>query len=576
MSEDKRQISIYKINTSDEIFNNSTDKLSTLFTAIKANSKYYYEDCSVGENNFTNYITKALLVTSYMPNKWAPFLNEILTTQIDLPKIRTHSIILGLEHKTSHNIYVIPFGPLGYHLISNYIEDNFGIDVLSHLQKPQDLSCKTTKSQSLVGAKRGETSVYRDFHTLEEMLDDFGKIFQELMVSLDETVLSHFGILFNENAKKRIKHCLVKDSFKINSAIQAKDIESVLDGCEWADTQPKFPLNAVKALNRKHDQALIDKLNCQCYNSLLKLFNKEPNAYKCDLCHKEYDQYFMSHHFQITGEVNLQGEEILIRMEDLFDKLKEVKPNWHPTAKELGSIIEHSKLSTFDEEGKRLTSDFIKKHLFDEQPINEQKFFLLNGTWYRLEKSFLEDLDQKLKTSLPKYNNTDGSFLHDWKQAKDESSFIQTYADSNNTIVLHPHSVKNIELCDMMHWDDKDLYLYFIKQGFGNEIRSLASQVYISAKLIVNAQKNNSQYLSEVYKMLIDNNLTSLSEKAFLDLFTKNINLVFAFYDKTGGRILAKEPDRFHSNIAKYSTLNIIKDMKNFDSVSLKIAQIHA
>ena len=128
----------------------------------------------------------------------------------------------------------------------------------------------------------------------------------------------------------------------------------------------------------------------------------------------------------------------------------------------------------------------------------------------------------------------------------------------------------------MMHWDDKDLYLYFIKQGFGNEIRSLASQVYISAKLIVNAQKNNSQYLSEVYKMLIDNNLTSLSEKAFLDLFTKNINLVFAFYDKTGGRILAKEPDRFHSNIAKYSTLNIIKDMKNFDSVSLKIAQIHA
>ena len=576
MSEDKRQISIYRINTSDEIFNNSTDKLSTLFATIEANSRHYYKECNVKENNFTNYITKVLLVTSYMPNKWAPFLNEILTTQIDLPKIRTHSVILGLEHRTSHNIYVIPFGPLGYHLISNYIEDNFGIDILSHLQKPEDLSCKTTKSQSLVGVKQGETSVYRDFHTLEEMLDDFGKIFQELMVSLDETVLSHFGILFNENAKKRIKHCLVKDSFKINSAIQAQDIESVLDGCEWAGTQPKFPLNAVKALNRKHDQALIKKLDSQCYDSLLKLFNTEPNAWKYDLCHKEYDRYFASHRFQVNGEVNFQDEGILIKMEDFFDRLKQERPNWHPTAKELGSIIEHSKLSTFDEEGNKLTNASIKKHLFDEQSINKQRFFLLNGTWYCLEKSFLEDLDRKLKASLPRYSNTDDSFLHTWDQASDEGSFIGTHTSCNNTIIIHPYTVKNIELCDMMHWDDKDLYLYFIKQGFGNEIRSLASQVYISAKLIVNAQKNNSQYLSEVYKMLIDNNLTSLSEKAFLDLFTKNINLVFAFYDKTGGRILAKEPNRFRSNIAKYSTLNIIKDMKNFDSVSLKIAQIHA
>ena len=408
------------------------------------------------------------------------------------------------------------------------------------------------------------------------MLDDFGKIFQELMVSLDETVLSHFGILFNENAKKRIKHCLVKDSFKINSAIQAKDIESVLDGCEWAGSQPKFPLNAVKALNRKHDQALIKKLDSQCYDSLLKLFNTEPNAWKCDLCHKEYDRYFASHRFQINGEVNFQDEGILIKMEDFFDRLKQQKPNWHPTAKELGNIIEHSKLSTFDEDGNKLTNASIKKHLFDEQSINEQRFFLLNGTWYCLEKSFLEDLDRKLKASLPKYSNTDNSFPHAWNQASNEGSFIGTHAGCNNTIIIHPHTIKNIELCDMMHWNDKDLYLYFIKQGFGNEIRSLASQVYISAKLIVNAQKNNAQYLSEVYKMLVDNNLTSLSEKAFLDLFTRNINLVFAFYDKTGGRVLAKEPDRFHSNIAKYSTLNIIKDMKNFDSVSLKIEQIHA
>ena len=181
-----------------------------------------------------------------------------------------------------------------------------------------------------------------------------------------------------------------------------------------------------------------------------------------------------------------------------------------------------------------------------------------------------------MKASLPKYSNTEDSFLHTWNKASDEGSFIATHKNCDNTIIIHPYTIKNIELCDIIHWNDKDLYLYFIKQGFGNEIRSLASQVYISSKLVVDAQKNNSQKISEVYKMLFEKGRTSLSEKEFLNLFTKNINLVFAFYDKTGGRILAKEPNRFRSNIAKYSTLNLIKDMKNFDSVSLKITQINA
>ena len=575
MSKEKRQISVYKINTTNEIFNDSTDYLLTLFSTIKANNKYSCTDLSINETHFIDYTARALLIESFLPNKWQNFLNKILSTQIDLPGIKTYSIILGLEHKSSHNIYVIPFGPMAYHLISNYIEDNFGIEILSHLKKPQNLSCKTTKSQSLVGAKQGETAVYRNFHTLEEMLDDFGKIFQELIVSLDDTVLQHFGILFNGNTKKRIKHCLVKDSFKINSAIEAKEIESVLNGCEWANTQPKFPLNAVQSLNYRKDKTTIDQLNSKCYDSLLKLFNEEPKSWKYDLCNKEYDQYLISHRFQINGKINLQGNGILITMDQLFDKLKAQKPDWNPTAKELGDIIEHSELSTFDDEDKILTKASIKKHLFDDQKLNDQKYFLLNGIWYRLEKSFLDDLDQRLKSSLPKYNNTDVQFLHVWNESDNEGSFIEAHASIDNTIILHPHTVKNIELCDMMHWNDKDLYLYFIKQGFGNEIRSLASQVYVASKLIISEQKNHFQYLPKVYEMLTSHSLTSMSEQEFLDLFKKNINLVFAFCDKTGNRLLAKEPDKFHSNIAKYSTLNLIKDMKNLDSVSLKIEQIH-
>ena len=576
MSKDKKQISVYKINLEHKIFEQCSNNLQKLIEKIKENKKYHFQDLQVQSEKFINYTTFAIYIINNQHISWGNFLNSILSKPKDWDCGKNYSAILLLENKNSHNIYAITFGSVGYFLIKEFIQDSFGIDILSRLQQPNNFACKTTKSQSLVGAKQGEISVYRDFHNLEETLDDFGKIFQELMIALNENQLNKFGITLQEGIKKKQKNCLVKDSFKINSAIESKTIEKILDGCEWALMQHPYPINAIRMLNEKKDKELIAKLNSACYVSMHKLFNNDEDSWSFDICHKDYDKYFHSDNYQLRGVVQLQQEGLITTLRELFEQLKKTYPTINPNAEELGNIIEKSYLNTFNDAGELQTSDTIKKHLFHEEKIDGYSFFLLNGIWYRLEKTFLDDLNKRIISSLPNYNFNDSLFLIPWNNSGNETNYILQYKNLDNTIIIHPNTVRNIELCDMMHWNERNLYLYFIKQGFGNEIRSLSSQILVSAKLIFDEKKTHTNYLNELFEKLYNIKATELSKDVFLKLFDKKIIFVFAFYDnkKATKRILSIAPEKFNSNIAKYSMLNLIKDMKNFDNLSLEITQI--
>lgn len=223
-----------------------------------------------------------------------------------------------------------------------------------------------------------------------------------------------------------------------------------------------------------------------------------------------------------------------------------------------------------------LTTGTIKKHLFDEEKMDNKTFFLLNGSWYQLENSFLDDLNNRLKYLLQNYFLLNNDFLLPWNSSENESAYINSHKQQAHTIIIHPHTVEHIELCDMIHWDNDNLYLYFIKQGFGNEIRSLSSQVLLSATKVLRETKSGFDYLKKVHRALTDIDLTLLSEQDFLNLFKKNIIVVFAFTDKSTStpRNLKTNPKDFNSNIAKYSTLKLISEMRNLDSIKLKIYQI--
>ena len=180
MSKDTRQVAIYKINTNTDNMRN----LRALAEKIKHRNGYNFSELSIKSSEFPNYTVIMLLIKKPLSINWISFLNKILDTPLSSTRELNQSALLLLEHKITHNIYATTFGLLGYHVIHDYIVGDFGIDILSRLVSPRAIQCKSTKAQSLVGTKQGETSIYRDFHLLEEMIDDFGKIFQELTTAI--------------------------------------------------------------------------------------------------------------------------------------------------------------------------------------------------------------------------------------------------------------------------------------------------------------------------------------------------------------------------------------------------------
>lgn len=572
MPKDTRQVAIYKINTNTDNMCNLRDAVEN----IKHKNGYNFSELPIKSSEFQNYTALILSIRKSFCVHWISFLNKILVTPLSSTNEVNQSALLLLEHKTTHNIYAATFGILGYHAIEDYIVEDFGIDILSRLVSPGTIQCKSTKAQSLVGTKQGETSIYRDFHSLEEMIDDFGKIFQELTTAIPNDKLEKFGIKQKENSNRH-KFCIAKDSFKINSSIQVKDIEKILDGCEWALTQNPSPINAVKLLTKKKDEHIITQLNKLSAQQVLRTFHRENGSWNFDLCHKDYDKYLIAAQSDIRGIYSQTYEDgPLIKIQDLFACIQTDNPNLDFTEESIQTFIEKTAIRTCNEDGQVLTNGTIKNHLFDEEKFDGKKFFLLNGSWYQLENTFLTDLNNRLTYLLKSYYLTNNDFLLPWNSPNDETTYINSHQQNNNTIIIHPNTVEHIELCDMMHWDDNNLYLYFIKQGFGNEIRSLSSQVLLSATKILRETKSEFVYLKKVHQKLTTMTLTTLSEQEFLNLFKKNITVVFAFTDRKNSvtRDLQTNPEAFNSNIAKYSTLKLIAEMRNLDPITLKIYQI--
>ena len=71
---------------------------------------------------------------------------------------------------------------------------------MSRIIEPNTKIVKSTKGQNVVGATRGQRSVYRQLHTLDD-LEDFGKIFQELNVNINKEALDKFGISTEQDFK---------------------------------------------------------------------------------------------------------------------------------------------------------------------------------------------------------------------------------------------------------------------------------------------------------------------------------------------------------------------------------------
>jgi len=159
-----------------------------------------------------------------------------------------------------------------------------------------------------------------------------------------------------------------------------------------------------------------------------------------------------------------------------------------------------------------------------------------------------------------------------------EGQYNLKYQDKQNTIVLDKVLSQEIELCDILHYTDNELFLIHVKKGFDAKMRDLTNQIMIASARLWNDNKSNQEFLIELYSNFENSSSfqnNPLSQDEFLNLFTRKITFVLAFCNtRRNVASVADDIHSFRSNIAKFSLIQHVKEMNSYEYHEIKIMEI--
>ena len=210
-------------------------------------------------------------------------------------------------------------------------------------------------------------------------------------------------------------------------------------------------------------------------------------------------------------------------------------------------------------------------HITAEIEYLRKKYFRIDGQWFILEDQFLDFMNNDAKLYYQKYRlNTLN--LKPWDDSHDEEKYNASYHIEPSAFVLDRIVKDNIELCDVLIFENGTVYLIHVKDGFDAKMRDLYVQLVLSAKRLSNDLKNakGSTYLR---KTLTEYNKRNSLKKIDVDSVVSQmvsgqmkINFVMAFKSNHyKNSTIMEKIDNCKSNIAKYALVQVVKEMQAYN-----------
>ena len=135
-------------------------------------------------------------------------------------------------------------------------------------------------------------------------------------------------------------------------------------------------------------------------------------------------------------------------------------------------------------------------------------------------------------------------------------------------------------MCDILVQKNNTLYFVHVKNGFTTQMRNLYIQVILSAKRLNNDLFNNvgSSYFTKTIKKYNTINKTKIDAKDLLQKIINNeikIEFVMAYNNYSYvGKSPIEKIDLSDSNIAKYSLVQTVREMRAYQRFGIKVIDI--
>ena len=510
---------------------------------------------------------------------WKDFLSEITEeSQSILTEIRNNheSFVLFMYEKTSKNLYAI-CGGYGIFTIQDYILDSFGIDVLSRIVDSKNSKIIAhAKELGVTGGILGITKHFRQNFNFHEN-NNFGNVYREITTYLDKDTVKKVGLDIESNTSAL---CLAKTSFKVNKSITFNSMINIVKKCNHIieNEDVKIDVNNIKLIDSKKDKLLIEELDKSLYEFLWKLKTHKNLLDDIDLTHKDFNEFLTAYKFSFNKTELTERDTLLADIIKSISKLKK---------KEYITRFKNAELSSYLEDNTLVTKGKFIDHLILELEIQNKSYFFINGKWFVITDTFINDLNESCHDFInSSYNNR---LVKTWAKTVNskgtlsyiESAYNLSYKGMQNTIILDTLTPNGIEPCDILMYDNENMYLYHVKKGFNGSMRDLCSQVFIAANRIDEDKKSGEfKYLSTLHDSMessssYQNQMTD--KNTFINLFKmKKLVYVLAVMDDSTSTRDIKNIEQFKaikSNVAKFSLKELIEKMRS-KGFSFEITQI--
>jgi len=530
---------------------------------LEVDSRYKYKSIQLNSENigdFTLYLFYRKHPKQESP--WKEFLKTQIPEDTDITKEiknKNESFVLFLYQRVDKKLYAVS-GGYGAFTIQNFIADDFGINILIRIIKgKEEKVLKSAKEVGVTGGVIGISKYFRSEYNFYEN-DNFGNIYREVAAYIDKDTANLLGIT-NDTTKQ----CIAKNSFKLNQSITFDEMIKIVTKLnEIMKNDANFTINEIKTLDNKKDETLIQSLKKELLENLWhNKDNIEIIEEKLDFVHKDIDKFLLADKFKCY---RTNYDNIKTLFSEIINEIKS------KSQENFIKVFDTYNVSSFDEDGNILTEDKLFNHLIYEVNYSGKSYFLINGKFYQIENNFKDRLNESCKIFIE--HNYSDCLDKDWGNIT-EGEYNLLYKGDDNTIVLDTITPQSIEPCDILKYDNNNVYLYHVKKGFNGSMRDLTSQVFTSANRIKEDIASDKSYLKELYtKMQTKEEYKNQinSEDEFLAIFDKKLHFILAVKDKSNREL--KNIEQFSSNIAKFALNELIKNMKSID-IDFMITQIN-
>ncbi len=515
-------------------------------------------------------------------NYWKLFLPDELVKDQNFDLIE-FSFVLFIVYKDA--IFCV-LGGSGINVIKRYLDNYFGLDFYQHFANPNDDISIAVNTRGVTGNLSQRSSTYNNLQSIKDSLI-YSEIPKKLKIIIRDELIK--GLFKKYKIDKENALMEIGAYFSLRKKLNFQELKMlIIDIHKIMSDKSKYV--QLSLFNRIKDQNLITELDEYLKEKIIDdvILHNTParlNNLNSDIIelvnYKKIEKFYECSQYRLhLRKKRIKSDQLVVGRDDLYlkstkyiyDNLENINGRFEIKKK----LFELSIIGMIDL--KDVTFDPFYNHVVAEMPFNSKKYFKIDNQWFHLDDVFIEQIKQEAINNYKLYE-LKKNILLPWLNG-DEDYYNNQHVKPNYYI-FDKRIKENIELCDILHLDDNNIYFIHVKNGFDTNMRSLANQVTLSSQRLWNDINNvkGSSYFTETLKYYNNFNPTKKlnPKKIFSRILDGDlrVNFVMAYRNTSYKNKTATEKiELSKSNIAKFSLVQTVRDIRNFKNFDIHLIDI--